>query len=100
MRSRTMPKPSWNLEYLMWIFTRVSGLSLILLAIVGISAGLIMGARDTNGSGDFNALGIFPQSQSCPGQRDSGSISYGRMDSGRSCRSWLYFLQPHTDLTD
>jgi len=45
MRSRVMPKPSWNLEYMMWIFTRISGLSLILLAVLGIGLGLIMGAR-------------------------------------------------------
>ena len=45
MRSRAMPKPSWNLEYLMWIFTRISGLSLFLLVVIGISAGLLMGAR-------------------------------------------------------
>lgn len=45
MRSRAMPKPSWNLEYLMWIFTRLSGLSLFLLVVIGISAGLLMGAR-------------------------------------------------------
>ena len=45
MRSRAMPKPSWNLEYLMWIFTRISGLSLFILVVIGISAGLLMGAR-------------------------------------------------------
>lgn len=45
MRSRVIPKPSWNLEYLMWIFTRLSGLSLFLLVVIGISAGLLMGAR-------------------------------------------------------
>ena len=45
MRSRAIPKPSWNLEYLMWIFTRLSGLCLFLLVVIGISAGLLMGAR-------------------------------------------------------
>ena len=45
MRSRAIPKPSWNLEYLMWIFTRLSGLTLFLLVVIGISAGLLMGAR-------------------------------------------------------
>ena len=45
MRTRAIPKPSWNLEYLMWVFTRLSGLTLILLVVIGISAGLLLGAR-------------------------------------------------------
>ncbi|MEE9599156.1 MAG: hypothetical protein V3V66_01720 [Anaerolineales bacterium] len=62
MRSRTMPKPNWNLDYLMWIFTRLSGLSLILLAVIGISAGLLMGARSQMDLGTLMQWGFFPNS--------------------------------------
>lgn len=60
MRSRTMPKPSWNLEFLMWIFTRISGITLILLAIIGLSAGLIMGARTQMDLGTLIRWTFFP----------------------------------------
>lgn len=38
-------KPSFTFEYTMWIFTRISGLAMIILAIVGITSAFIMGAR-------------------------------------------------------
>jgi succinate dehydrogenase hydrophobic anchor subunit len=38
-------KAGWNFEYLMWLFTRISGLLMILLALVGFTAAMIMGAR-------------------------------------------------------
>lgn len=60
MQSRAMPKPSWNLEYLMWIFTRISGLSLILLAVLGISLGLLMGARMQMDMGTLMRWAFFP----------------------------------------
>ena len=60
MRSRTMPKPSWNLEFLMWVFTRISGISLVLLAIIGISAALIMGARMQMDMGTLMRWTFFP----------------------------------------
>ena len=44
MGSRTI-KPGFTLEYTMWIFTRISGLSMILLVIIGITAAFILGAR-------------------------------------------------------
>ena len=44
MRER-MIQPGFSLEYSMWIFTRISGLAMILLAIIGISGAFIMGAR-------------------------------------------------------
>jgi len=62
MQSRAMPKPSWTLEYLMWIFTRLSGLSLILLVVIGISAGLLMGARSQMDMGTLMRWGFFPNS--------------------------------------
>lgn len=60
MRSRAMPKPSWNLDYMMWVFTRLSGLSLILLVVIGISAGLLMGARSQMDLGTLMRWTFFP----------------------------------------
>jgi succinate dehydrogenase hydrophobic anchor subunit len=62
MRSKAMPKPSWNLEYLMWVFTRLSGLVLILLVVTGISAGLLMGARTQMDMGTLMRWAFFPNS--------------------------------------
>lgn len=62
MRSKAMPKPSWNLEYLMWIFTRISGLALILLAVFSISLGLVMGARTQMDLGTLMRWAFFPNS--------------------------------------
>ena len=44
MRARTV-QPGWSFEYVMWIFTRISGLALVLLAVFGVVSALIMGAR-------------------------------------------------------
>ncbi len=62
MRSRAMPKPSWNLDYMMWVFTRLSGLSIILLVVIGISAGLLMGARSQMDMGTLMRWTFFPNS--------------------------------------
>ena len=45
MRERTIPQPGWSFEYIMWIFTRISGLTLLFLGLLGLTAALIMGAR-------------------------------------------------------
>jgi succinate dehydrogenase hydrophobic anchor subunit len=55
-----MPKPSWNLEYMMWIFTRISGLSLVLLTGLGIALGLLMGARTQMDLGTLMRWAFFP----------------------------------------
>ena len=44
MRTR-VARPGMNFEYLMWLFTRLSGIALILLAIAGLAGAFIMGAR-------------------------------------------------------
>ena len=44
MSSRAV-QPGLSFEYIMWIFTRISGLALILLAIVGMVSALALGAR-------------------------------------------------------
>lgn len=45
MTSRPAPQIGFSFEYLMWIFTRISGLALILLAVIGISGAFLMQAR-------------------------------------------------------
>ncbi len=44
MRSRTV-QPGFSFEYIMWIFTRISGLGMVLLALIGVISAMIMGAR-------------------------------------------------------
>ncbi|PWB56632.1 MAG: hypothetical protein C3F13_00750 [Anaerolineales bacterium] len=45
MRSHYAPNRGLNLDYLMWLFTRISGLGIILLALIGLAAAMYMGAR-------------------------------------------------------
>lgn len=45
MRTRIVPQRGVNLDYLMWLFTRFSGLALFFLAFVGALGALYMGAR-------------------------------------------------------
>lgn len=44
MRARSV-QPSMSFEYILWIFTRISGLALISLAAIGFCGALLMGAR-------------------------------------------------------
>lgn len=44
MRSRPV-KVGFNFEYLMWLITRISGIAMFLLALMGFAGALIMGAR-------------------------------------------------------
>jgi len=44
MRVRTV-QAGFSLEYLMWIFTRISGISLITLAVFGMASAFALGAR-------------------------------------------------------
>jgi succinate dehydrogenase / fumarate reductase membrane anchor subunit len=45
MRTRYVPNRGLNLDYLMWLFTRISGLGIILLALIGLGSAMLMGAR-------------------------------------------------------
>jgi succinate dehydrogenase / fumarate reductase membrane anchor subunit len=45
MSSRAAPRIGFSFEYLMWFFTRISGLTLLLLAAAGMAAAFWMGAR-------------------------------------------------------
>lgn len=46
MRARAVPHRGLTLEYLMWLFTRLSGLALILVAFFGIFTAFYYGARN------------------------------------------------------
>ncbi len=45
MRPRYVPQRGINLDYLMWLFTRISGVGMIALALFGLGAAMYMGAR-------------------------------------------------------
>jgi len=45
MNLRTAPQRGFNFDYVMWLFTRFSALGMYLLALIGITGALIMGAR-------------------------------------------------------
>jgi succinate dehydrogenase hydrophobic anchor subunit len=45
MNLRTAPQRGVNFDYIMWLFTRFSALGMYLLALIGITGALIMGAR-------------------------------------------------------
>ena len=45
MSSRTVAKRGFNLDYIMWLFMRISALALYALGLTGLVAALIMGAR-------------------------------------------------------
>ena len=60
MKSRKVPHPGWNLEYMMWIFTRISGLAFFFLAIIGLLGALYMGARLHMNVGTLMRWVFFP----------------------------------------
>jgi succinate dehydrogenase / fumarate reductase membrane anchor subunit len=60
MKSRKVPHPGWNLEYMMWIFIRISGLAFFLLAIIGLLGALYMGARLQMNVGTLVRWVFFP----------------------------------------
>lgn len=45
MRPRYVPQRGINLDYLMWLFTRISGLGIVVLALIGLILAMFMGAR-------------------------------------------------------
>ncbi len=46
MRSRTVPQPAMSFEYIMWMFTRISGLALLFLGGIGMVMAFAMGGRE------------------------------------------------------
>lgn len=59
MSSRPVPQNGMNFEYMMWIFTRISGVALIVLALVGAAAAFFMGARTQMDIGTFMRWTFF-----------------------------------------
>ena len=45
MTVRKIPNRGFNLDYVMWLFMRLSALGLYLVGLVGLTAALILGAR-------------------------------------------------------
>ncbi|MBT7073342.1 MAG: hypothetical protein HN922_00360 [Anaerolineae bacterium] len=45
MTSRKVAKRGFNLDYMMWLFMRLSALALYAVGLTGLTAALIMGAR-------------------------------------------------------
>lgn len=46
MRERVVPQRGINLDYVMWLFMRISGLFLLLLSVVGVVGAALMGTRN------------------------------------------------------
>jgi succinate dehydrogenase / fumarate reductase membrane anchor subunit len=59
MRSRVIQR-GLTFEYIMWIFTRLSGLAMIVLALMGLISALIMGARTQMDLGTLMRWTFFP----------------------------------------
>jgi succinate dehydrogenase hydrophobic anchor subunit len=45
MSSRTVAKRGFNLDYIMWLFMRISALALYTIGLIGLIAAFAMGAR-------------------------------------------------------
>lgn len=60
MISRKVVHIGWNLEYLMFLFTRLSGASILILAAVGLVMAFIMGARQQMDLGTLLRWTFFP----------------------------------------
>jgi|APSaa5957512622_1039677.scaffolds.fasta_scaffold85788_2 succinate dehydrogenase hydrophobic anchor subunit len=45
MRTRTAVQRGFNLDYLMWLFTRLSGLVIVIMALVAVAVAFYLGAR-------------------------------------------------------
>ena len=60
MNSRTVAKRGFNLDYLMWLFMRLSALALYLIGLTGLVAALAMGARTQTDIGTLIRWTFFP----------------------------------------
>lgn len=60
MTTRKVPHPGWNFEYVMWIFTRISGLAIFTIALIGMIGALLMGARTQMDLGTLMRWTFFP----------------------------------------
>ncbi len=60
MHSRTAPQIGLNTDYVMFIFTRISGLTMILLGLAGIITAFFLGARTQVDVGALARWTFFP----------------------------------------
>jgi succinate dehydrogenase / fumarate reductase membrane anchor subunit len=59
-KPRTAPQRGFHFDYLMWIFTRLSALAMYLLVIVGVTAALLMSARQNMTVADLMRWAFMP----------------------------------------
>jgi succinate dehydrogenase hydrophobic anchor subunit len=57
---RTAPQRGFHFDYLMWLFTRLSALAMYLLVIVGVTAALLMSARQNMSVADLMRWAFMP----------------------------------------
>jgi succinate dehydrogenase hydrophobic anchor subunit len=60
MASRSAPQVGFSFEYLMWIFTRISGLAMFLLSFIGLFGAFYLGARQQVNLGALARWTFFP----------------------------------------
>lgn len=63
MRSRNIPQPGWSFEYIMWIFTRISAITLIGVALIGLLIAVVLGALARFDSPTLLRWTVFPNPQ-------------------------------------
>ncbi len=59
-KPRMAPQKGFNFDYLMWLFTRLSALAMYLIAIVGVTAALLMSARQNMSVADLMRWAFMP----------------------------------------
>ncbi len=62
MTSRTVAKRGFNLDYIMWLFMRLSALALYLVGLTGLIAAFVMGARTQTDVSTLIRWAFFPNS--------------------------------------
>jgi len=60
MNIKTAPQRGFNFEYIMWLFTRLSALAMYLLALIGVTGALLMGARQEMSMADLMRWAFMP----------------------------------------
>jgi succinate dehydrogenase hydrophobic anchor subunit len=60
MSSHPVKVRGWNFESLMWLFLRLSGLGLYLIALIGLGTALYLGARTNMDLGTLLRWTFFP----------------------------------------
>jgi succinate dehydrogenase hydrophobic anchor subunit len=61
-RPRLTPLGGFNFDNVMWFFTRISALAMYLIAIVGVTGALLMGARQNMNMADLMRWAFMPNS--------------------------------------